>query len=119
MGSEMCIRDSIIDCTDSVELGRFATFAGFRSQILTHSIDLKLNRQRARPVRIGEYCFIGTGCILLPGTDIAGRIIVAAGTTCSGAVGIEGSIVGVGKSQIKPVDLRGYGYFERSEGVVR
>jgi acetyltransferase-like isoleucine patch superfamily enzyme len=58
----------IIDCTDLVEIGAFSTFAGFRSQILTHSIDLKAGRQSCAPVRIGSYCFVGTGCTLLGGS---------------------------------------------------
>ena len=35
----------LIDCTNSVTIGKFTTFAGFRSQILTHTIDLERNRQ--------------------------------------------------------------------------
>jgi hypothetical protein len=50
----------IIECTEEVGIGAFATLAGFRSQILTHSIDLAACRQDAKPVRIGRYCFVGT-----------------------------------------------------------
>ncbi len=60
----------IIDCTERVSIGRFATFAGFRSQILTHSIDLAAGRQHARPVTIGEYCFVGTACTVLGGSTL-------------------------------------------------
>lgn len=57
-----------LDCTNSVQIGRFTTFAGIRSQILTHSIDLQECRQSSKPVTIGEYCFVGTGCVLLGGS---------------------------------------------------
>jgi len=57
-----------LDCTNSVQIGRFTTFAGIRSQILTHSIDLHECRQSSNPVTIGDYCFVGTGCILLGGS---------------------------------------------------
>ncbi len=49
----------LIDCTNSVTIGSFTTFAGFQSQILTHSIDIAESRQRSAPVTIGSYCFIG------------------------------------------------------------
>ena len=58
----------IIDCTNSVQIGEFTTVAGFRSQILTHSIDLMDCRQSSAPVKIGDYCFVGTDCVLLGGS---------------------------------------------------
>jgi acetyltransferase-like isoleucine patch superfamily enzyme len=70
----------LIDCTDSVRIGRFATFAGFRSQILTHSIDLNLCRQSSKPVTIGEYCFVGTACVLLGGSALPGYSVLGAGS---------------------------------------
>lgn len=38
------------------------------------------------PVRIGDYTFIGTGTILMPGCDIGKACIVAAGTVVRGKV---------------------------------
>jgi acetyltransferase-like isoleucine patch superfamily enzyme len=58
----------IIDCTSPVHIGEFTTVAGFRSQILTHSIDLLDCRQSSAPVTIGDYCFVGTDCVLLGGS---------------------------------------------------
>jgi carbonic anhydrase/acetyltransferase-like protein (isoleucine patch superfamily) len=68
----------IIDCTDEVVVGAFATVAGFRSQILTHSIDLKECRQHAKPVRIGRYSFVGTACTILGGAVVPDYSVVAA-----------------------------------------
>lgn len=76
----------LIDCTSTVSIGRFSTFAGFRSQILTHSIDLVKNRQDSKPVSIGEYTFIGTGCIILPGSMLPDYSILAAGSTVNKAL---------------------------------
>ena len=70
----------IIDCTDTVTIGAFATFAGFRSQILTHSIDICEGRQTARPVSIGAYSFVGTGVVLLPGSALPNHSVLAAGS---------------------------------------
>src|SRR5829696_6862500 len=50
-----------IDCSDHIEIGAFTTVAGVRSQCLTHSIDLEVCCQQAEPIRIGNYCFVGTG----------------------------------------------------------
>lgn len=68
----------LIDCTERVSIGRFTTFAGFRSQILSHSIDLSACRQHARPVSIGEYCFVGTACTILGGSALPDYSVLGA-----------------------------------------
>jgi acetyltransferase-like isoleucine patch superfamily enzyme len=68
----------IIDCTERVTIGRFTTVAGYRSQILTHSIDLTVSRQDAKPVTIGEYCFVGTACTLLGGSALPDYSVLGA-----------------------------------------
>jgi len=68
-----------IDCTGGVYVGEFTTVAGIRSQILSHSIDVYQNRQDAAPVRLGKYCFIGTGCIILPGSSLPDYSVLGAG----------------------------------------
>lgn len=60
----------LIDCTNSVTIGNFTTMAGFQSQIVTHRIDIEQNRQASSPVRIGDYCFVGTNCVLLGGSAL-------------------------------------------------
>ena len=68
----------LIDCTATVRIGAFSTFAGFQSQILTHSIDLAASRQSSAPVTIGEYCFVGTNCVLLGGATLPDRSVLGA-----------------------------------------
>jgi carbonic anhydrase/acetyltransferase-like protein (isoleucine patch superfamily) len=68
----------IVDCTEEVTIGAFATVAGYRTQILTHSIDLTECRQDAKPVRIGPYSFVGTACTILGGAAVPDHSIVAA-----------------------------------------
>ena len=68
----------LIDCTARVRLGAFATVGGFRSQILTHSIDLAANRQAAEPIDIGEYSFVGTNCVLLGGSRLPHHAVLGA-----------------------------------------
>ncbi len=69
-----------IDCNASITLGRFSTFAGVRSQLFTHSIDLNKNIQRVAPVEIGEYSFVGSGCLVLPGAVLPSRSVLSAGS---------------------------------------
>jgi acetyltransferase-like isoleucine patch superfamily enzyme len=66
------------DCSDTVTIGRFSTFAGVRSVVLSHSIDLATSKQRAQPVSIGEYCFVGTAAVILPGTRLPSYSILGA-----------------------------------------
>jgi acetyltransferase-like isoleucine patch superfamily enzyme len=68
----------LIDCTARVRIGAFATIAGFRSQLLTHSIDLAAGRQTAEPIDIGEYCFTGTNSVMLGGSALPHHSVLGA-----------------------------------------
>jgi len=68
----------LVDCTNSVTIGAFSVFAGFRSQILTHSVDLENCRQSSGPITIGEYCFTGTDCVLLGGSSLPDHSVLGA-----------------------------------------
>ena len=70
----------IIDCSDTVTFGDYASMGGYRSVIFTHSVDLIRSRQRCTPVTIGERAAILTNCVLLAGTSVAARSIVSAGS---------------------------------------
>ena len=65
-----------------------------------HSIDANVrctaedrNNIRTKPVEIGDDCFIGTNAIILKGTKLGSRSIVAAGSVVSGFEVPEGSLV--------------------------
>jgi len=68
----------LIDCTARVRIGAFATVGGFRSQLLTHSIDLAAGRQSAEPIEIGEYSFIGTNAVVLGGSTLPHHSVLGA-----------------------------------------
>ena len=68
----------LIDCTNAVSIGAFTTLAGFRSQILTHSIDMATSTQSSAPVSIGKYCFVGTDCVLLGGSRLPDNSVLGA-----------------------------------------
>lgn len=108
----------LIDCTDTVTVGRFTTLAGWGSQILTHGIILSENRQSAAPVSIGEYCFIGTRSILLKGSALPSRSVLAPGSVLSTVEVDEGYLYsGVRAVQVKRLD-DGMAYFQRATGFV-
>ena len=68
----------LIDCTNSVTIGKFTTVAGFQSQIITHWIDIEQNRQTSAPVRIGDYCFVGTNSVLIGGSVLPNFSVLGA-----------------------------------------
>lgn len=108
----------IIDCTNTVTIGKFATFAGFRSQILTHSIDLENGRQSSAPVTIGDYCFVGTDCVLLGGSVLPDYSVLGAKSLLNARHDQTHCLyAGVPAKPVKklPGDYR---YFTRSTGYV-
>jgi len=110
----------IIDCTNRVLIGRYTTIAGFRSQILTHSIDVNLGRQTSSAVEISEYCFVGSGVIILPGARLPAKCVLGAGSVLTRAFGSdhEGMLLAGMPAQPK-CKLQGEGkYFDRESGYV-
>lgn len=108
-----------IDCTNSVQIGRFTTFAGARSQILTHSIDLHECRQSSKPVTIGDYCFVGTGCVLLAGAMLPDYSVLG-GSSILNKQYTDPYFLYAGNPArpVKPLP-REMAYFTRSTGFVR
>ena len=108
----------LLDCTNSVTIGRFTTFAGFRSQVISHSIDLEQNRQSSQPVRIGDYCFVGTNCVLLGGSELPDFCVLGAKSLLNKAfTGTYQLYGGVPARPIKSLS-RDSKYFQRTEGFV-
>jgi serine acetyltransferase len=108
----------LIDCTNSVVIGRFTTIAGFQSQILTHSIDLQRNRQSSAPVQIGDYCFIGTNSVLLPGSALPDYSVLGAKSLLNRPFAESYHLYGgVPAQQIKQLS-QDYAYFTRTQGFV-
>jgi len=107
-----------VDCCNRVDIGEFATVAGARSQILTHAVDLKLNRQVTAPVRIGRYCFVGTASVVLKGAELPDCSVLAAGSTLTRAFDETFTLYsGVPAQAVKALD-RDAEYFRRQRGHV-
>lgn len=108
----------LIDCSGSVTIGAFATFAGWRSQIISHSFDFRMARQDAQAVRVGRYGFVGSGCVLLKGSVLPDRCILGAGSVLETT---DGEPLGLYRGNPAervgelPEDLQ---YFHRNTGFI-
>jgi len=108
-----------IDCTAGIYFGSNTTFAGIRSQILTHSIDLTLNRQHAEPIFIGKNCFIGTNCVFLPGSKLPDYTILGAKSLLNKAFEESDCLYGgVPAKRLKALNRSKIAYFNRVKGYV-
>lgn len=108
----------LIDCTNSITIGRFTTVAGFQTQMLTHTIDLALNRQTSAPIHIGDYCFLGTNCVLLAGCGLPDFSVLGAKSLLNKTFTTTHQLYGgvpAKPLQTLPAD---YGYFRRTTGFV-
>lgn len=119
LGDESAItKQHHIDCTDSVAIGRYVTIAGYGSQLLTHSIDIYRNRQDSHPIRIGDYCFVGTGVKILGGARLPACSVLGAGAVLTRAYAKGWKLyAGVPARPVKdlPHDAP---YFSRQSGFV-
>ena len=108
----------LIDCTNSVTIGKFTTLAGFQSQIITHSIDIEKNCQASLPVRIGDYCFVGTNCVLLGGSALPDFCVLGAKSLLN--KNFTESYQLYGGVPARPIEKLSpeCGYFRRTEGFV-
>lgn len=68
----------LLDCNQAITIGDFSTIAGYGSQLLTHSIDIRMGRQDAEPITIGDYCFVGTNCVIIGGANLPDRSVLGA-----------------------------------------
>lgn len=67
-----------LDCTNVIEIGSFATVAGYDSQFLTHSINVFDNRQDSAPIKIGSHTFVGTNVVVLGGAILPDCCVLGA-----------------------------------------
>ncbi len=108
----------LVDCTASIHVGAFATFAGFASQLLTHSINLETSRQEANPITIGEYSFVGTNCVLLGGSALPACSVLGAKSLLNRAYTEQYQLYGgVPAKPIKALP-KTMAYFQRKTGYV-
>jgi acetyltransferase-like isoleucine patch superfamily enzyme len=76
-----------IDFTDRVSIGRRTVLGGRNSSLWTH------NRQRTRPVEIGELTYVGSEIRVAPGGVIPSRCIVGIGSVITGRLEGENMLI--------------------------
>jgi carbonic anhydrase/acetyltransferase-like protein (isoleucine patch superfamily) len=108
----------LIDCTNTVTIGRFTTVAGFQSQIITHTIDVEQSRQTSAPVHIGQYCFVGTNSVLLGGSALPDFCVLGAKSLLNKALTETHHLYG--GVPARPIQRLSPNckYFQRTEGFV-
>lgn len=109
----------IIDCTDHVRIGRMSIVAGYRSQILTHGIDVVAAEQRFAAVSIGDHCFVGSACVILKGATLPDCSVLAAGSVLVDAQSESFALYAGVPAQLRkrlPPEAR---FFTRTEGYIR
>ena len=108
----------LIDCTNAVTIGAFTTVAGFRSQILTHSIDLEECRQSSAPITIGDYCFVGTDCVLLGGSSLPDYSVLGAKSLLNRKYDEPFRLYAGTPAKVAKILPKESGYFNRAVGFV-
>lgn len=107
-----------VDCTDEIRIGDYTTIAGIGSQFLTHSIDLYESRQDCNPVTIGDYCFVGTKSVLLPGSSLGNYSVLAASSLLNKKYNKEFVLIGGVPAKLIGSLPENMKYFSRKEGYV-
>lgn len=107
------------DCTDEIKIGKFTTIAGLGSQFLTHSIDLYESRQDCQPISIGDYCFVGTKSVFLPGSALGDYNVLAAASLVNKKYARKQVLIGgVPAKVIRSLPIKKVKYFSRTDGFV-
>lgn len=108
----------MIDCTNTISIGKYSTIAGTRSQFLTHSVNIYTSRQESLPIVIGDYCFISTNTICVSGCIIPDYSIIGALSLCNKEYKDKYSLYGgVPAIKIKSLDKK-ISYFTRQVGFI-
>ena len=107
-----------LDCTNTIEIGRFATVAGYQSQFLTHSIDVFENRQDSAPIIIGAYSFVGTNSVVLSGAILPAYSVLGAKSLLNKSYVEEWRLYGGVPAKELSIIPKTAKYFTRNEGFV-
>ncbi|MBU2948828.1 acyltransferase [Zobellia uliginosa] len=107
-----------LDCTNTITIGKFSTIAGYKSQFLTHSINVIKNIQDSLPISIGDYTFISTNVVILGGAKLPDRSILGAKSLLNKEFIVTDTLYGgVPAKAIKEIS-KDAKYFKRETGFV-
>ncbi|MCK1550847.1 acyltransferase [Bradyrhizobium sp. 177] len=108
----------LLDCADRISIGNYSTVAGWNTQFITHSIDLRVSRQTSMPIRVGKYCFVGSRSLLLKGAELPDYSILGAGAVLTEKLTEEFCIYGGVPARKVGVARDDLEYFRREVGFV-
>ena len=108
----------LLDCTNAITIGAFTTVAGFQSQFISHTIDIKENRQTSRPISIGDYCFVGSNSVLLGGAALPNYCVLGAKSLLNKAYTQTHRLYGGVPARELSILSPDCGYFSRRQGFV-
>ena len=100
----------LIDGSGGLVIGRGCDLAA-GAQVYTHSTARRCVTERAvpvdrRPVRIGDYTFIGANAVILMGVTIGSHCVIGAGAVVSSDIPDRACAVGVPARVVGSVDPR-------------
>lgn len=91
-----------IDFTDRVEIGKRVILGGRNSSLWTH------NRQKTKPITIGDYSYVGSEIRIAPGGEIPPKCIVGIGAVITKKFANEYKLIGgLPAAEIKDLDEDG------------
>jgi acetyltransferase-like isoleucine patch superfamily enzyme len=107
------------DCNGGIYVGAYTTVAGLRSQFISHGINIIENQQEAGPIKIGEYCMVGSGVKVLKGASLPDKSVLAAGAILNKTfVEPYGVFAGIPAKRVKELPAKAK-YFHRTVGPVK
>lgn len=75
------VNRNFFDCNSKIEIGDFSLIAGQGCIFYTHGINIENNRQETAPIKIGDYCMIGSRSILIKGSTLPSFSLLGANST--------------------------------------
>ncbi len=104
--------DALIDLYDTMTIGKYVTI-GFRTMLFTHfkgsHVDHPLKQflpDRHMPMIIGDYSFVLSGCMVIPGVKIGRYAVVHSGTVVVKDVPDKSVLAGVQAKIISTLDIK-------------
>jgi acetyltransferase-like isoleucine patch superfamily enzyme len=95
-----------LDFTDQISIGKNVILAGRNSSFWTH------NRQATRPIKIGDFCYVGSEVRMGPGAALGDLSILGMGAVLTGEAKSRSVLGGVPAKPIREVN-------EADEAVLR
>lgn len=77
---------SYFDCSGTITVRPFGNVGGNRVFFQTHQTDFAHNRQSVGRITVGDHSFVGSCAVMLKGTTLPDRSILAANSTMTGSV---------------------------------